>query len=69
MSRTSRIKRDAVADADVVAHVDVLSQRAVLADHGTLLDMAEMPYLRALSDGHVVVNVAAFVYVVVVHWF
>jgi hypothetical protein len=29
--------------------------------------VAEMPNLRAFADAHIVVNIAAFVYVVVVH--
>ena len=58
---------DVVADVDVVAHVHVLSERTVLADDGTFLDMAEVPDLGSLSDAHVIIDVTAFVYVVVIH--
>ena len=58
---------DAVADLDVAAHVHVLSEGAILAYDGTLLDVAEMPDLGSFTDGHVVVDVAAFVYVEITH--
>ena len=58
---------DAVAYADVAAYVDVLSERAVRSDHGTLLDMAEMPYLGTGTYLDSVIDVAALVNVIVLH--
>ena len=60
---------DIIADVDIVAHIHILSEGAVLADDGTFLDVAEMPDLGSFADAHIVVDIAAFVYVVVVHLF
>ena len=47
----------AVADANVVGYIDVLTKGAVFANAGTLLDVAEMPDLGALSYFNSVVHI------------
>ena len=56
-----------IADADIVADVDILTQRAVLAQVGTLLNVAEVPYLRAFANLYIIIDVTAFVNVVFIH--
>ena len=58
---------DTIADADIVADVHILTQRAVLAEAGTTLDMAEMPDLRTLANLYIVIDVTAFVNVILFH--
>ena len=58
---------NAIANADIVANVDILPQRAVFAQSSTLLDVAEVPYLRAFADFYIVIDVTAFVNVVFIH--
>ena len=60
---------DVVTDVDVVAHIHVLSEGTVLADDGTFLDVAEVPDFSTLADAHIIIDVTAFVYVIVVHNF
>ena len=54
---------DPVADLRVRAHVNVLAERASSTDGGTRLDMAEVPYPRALADCHALVSIRALVHV------
>ena len=56
-----------VANLHIVAHIYVLSERAAFTYHCTRLDMAEMPNLCPFANAHVVVNVTAFVYLIVIH--
>ena len=58
-----------IANLHVVAHIDILSQRATLANHGTLLNMAKMPYLGAFAYRDVIVDITTFVYVIIFHTF
>lgn len=58
---------DAIADTDIVTDVHILAQRAVFAEPGTLLDMTEVPYLRAFANLYIVIDVTAFVNVIFIH--
>ena len=61
------LNTDAIADADIVANVDILTQGAVLAQTSTLLDMAEVPDLRAFADFYVFVNITTRMYEIFFH--
>ena len=56
-----------VANLYVIAYVDILSERAVFTNYRTFLDMAEMPDFGSFADANIVIDVTAFVYVLVVH--
>ena len=65
VNRNVVLNANVIADYHVVAHVHILPKRAVFANHGTRLDVAEMPNLGAFADAHVVIDVTAFVYIIV----
>ena len=67
VNRNIVLDADPIADPHVIADVDILAQRAVLANHRARLDMAEVPYLGALANRHILVDVATFVYKKVTH--
>ena len=67
VNRNVVLDTDPVAYLDIVADVDILAKRATLTDHGTRLDMSEMPYLGAFAYRDIVIDIAAFVYIIVAH--
>ncbi len=51
-----------VAYPDIVADIHILAQRTVFSQRSALLDMAEMPYLGAVSYDYIIIDVARRVY-------
>ena len=66
VNRNIILHADIVANMDIITHIHILSERAIFADDSTFLDMAKMPDLGPFANAHIVVDVAAFVYVLVV---
>ena len=59
---------DPVANPDTGADVDVLAEGTVTSDNGAGLDMAEMPYLGASTNGRTCVHIAALMHEPVLHY-
>ena len=59
VKRNILLQLAAVAHDHIVGDIHILPQRAVFADTAAGLQMAEMPYLRALANDHVVIHIAA----------
>ena len=51
------LNADAIANADIVGHIHILSQGTMSTYHCATLDMAEMPYLRAFTDGGTLIDI------------
>ena len=58
-----------ITNLHIIAHIHILAERAVLSNDSTLLDMAEMPNLRAFADAHIFIDITAFVYEIFAHLF
>ena len=58
----------AIAYAYAGTDIDVLSQGAILPNHGTLLNVAEMPYSGTGANRYILIDVTALMYKPVLHY-